>query len=194
MAAVQVVWGKRQVELNKEEVAVETNLKGLYAQAKAIMDKIKMLSSQTVIKYMEDELMQVETEIENIKNVTKQKTAIPAVNITVVTACVRYFLQHLDYLLLQQSDPEQKANFFGLIYEKVPTYQEMVSVTENSGELTGVSELFLARNIERYLLVGEGGLEPPRACAHKILSLACIPISPLARATRSVHFITLTIQ
>ena len=31
------------------------------------------------------------------------------------------------------------------------------------------------------MLVGEGGLEPPRACAHKILSLACIPISPLAR-------------
>jgi hypothetical protein len=29
-------------------------------------------------------------------------------------------------------------------------------------------------------MVGEGGLEPPRACAHKILSLACIPISPLA--------------
>lgn len=30
-------------------------------------------------------------------------------------------------------------------------------------------------------LVGEEGLEPSRANAHKILSLACIPISPLAR-------------
>jgi len=29
--------------------------------------------------------------------------------------------------------------------------------------------------------VGEEGLEPSRANAHKILSLACIPISPLAQ-------------
>ena len=31
-----------------------------------------------------------------------------------------------------------------------------------------------------FCLVGEEGLEPSRANAHKILSLACIPISPLA--------------
>jgi hypothetical protein len=40
-------------------------------------------------------------------------------------------------------------------------------------------------------MVGEEGLEPSRACAHKILSLACIPISPLARELMHKHLLSL---
>ena len=32
-----------------------------------------------------------------------------------------------------------------------------------------------------FTLVGEEGLEPSRHCCHKILSLACLPVPPLAR-------------
>lgn len=36
--------------------------------------------------------------------------------------------------------------------------------------------------IVNYVLVGEEGLEPSRDCSHKILSLARLPIPPLARS------------
>ena len=35
--------------------------------------------------------------------------------------------------------------------------------------------------IDMVVLVGEEGLEPSRHCCQQILSLSCIPISPLAR-------------
>ena len=44
-------------------------------------------------------------------------------------------------------------------------------------EKTGATRL---KSLESPFLVGAKGLEPSRANAHKILSLACIPISPLA--------------
>jgi hypothetical protein len=40
-------------------------------------------------------------------------------------------------------------------------------------------------------MVGEEGLEPSRACAHKILSLACIPISPLALVRTYIFYLVL---
>jgi hypothetical protein len=42
------------------------------------------------------------------------------------------------------------------------------------------SRTYVRKGLSIDWLVGEEGLEPSRACAHKILSLACIPISPLA--------------
>ena len=38
-------------------------------------------------------------------------------------------------------------------------------------------------------LVGEEGLEPSRHCCQQILSLSCIPISPLAQ-TSDVHILS----
>jgi hypothetical protein len=58
----------------------------------------------------------------------------------------KYFLQHMDYLLLQQIDPLKKADFFSVIFNEVPTYAEIASVTRDGTELTGINELFKLKN------------------------------------------------
>jgi len=42
----------------------------------------------------------------------------------------KYFLEHLDYLLLQQIDPVKKADFLGVLFDTTPTYAEIVSGTK----------------------------------------------------------------
>ena len=93
---------------------------------------------------MEGDLMKVE---EQITTLTQQKNLAgqqKPTDFRIVLAYARYFLEHLDYLLLKQIDPIKKANFFGVLFDKTPTYQDLVVGTTNLSEITGVNKLFLA--------------------------------------------------
>ena len=42
---------------------------------------------------------------------------------------VKYFLEHLEDLLLDSANPEKSATLFGLIFQVAPTYEELSSGT-----------------------------------------------------------------
>ena len=92
---------------------------------------------------------------------------------------VKYFLEHLDYLLLQQIDPIKKANFFGLLFDKTPTYAEIESGTNLKSEITGLNELFRFKNMNKSLMVREKGLEPSHLAAHA--PKACVSTNSTTR-------------
>ena len=146
MQALETVWQMRHKDDGKDEAAIETRLTTLRAQALATVDKIKLLSSQTAIKYMEEDLMKIEEQIEELVNEKERKSAEQPISFDVVKKYAKYFLQHIDQLLLQQSDPIKKADFFGVIFDQTPTYAEIASVTSNGPnnfwDLTGINELF----------------------------------------------------
>ncbi|HKU18775.1 MAG TPA: recombinase family protein [Candidatus Saccharimonadales bacterium] len=146
MTALETVWQQRREELGQDEALIDKRIDELKAQAFATVDKIKLLSSPTAIKFMEDELMQVEQELNKLNEEKEQKEKEKPVSFEVVMAYAKYFLQHMDYLLLQQIDPLKKADFFSVIFNETPTYAEIASVTTDSGtnawDLTGINELF----------------------------------------------------
>ncbi|MGD8374063.1 MAG: hypothetical protein PVI21_04360 [Candidatus Woesebacteria bacterium] len=49
LAAVETVWTQRNQSVVDEEQRIETHINTLRAQAKALVDKIKLVSSETVI-------------------------------------------------------------------------------------------------------------------------------------------------
>ncbi len=146
MQAIRIVWEQRQEGFGQEEAVLDERLKELHAQAFATVDKIKLLSSQTAIKYMEEELMKVEEEIAKLDEEKEQKQKEQPISFEVVMAYAKYFLQHMDYLLLQQIDPLKKADFFSVIFDQTPTYSEIASVALDETELTGINELFKLKN------------------------------------------------
>ena len=146
LQTVQSVWDARHENDGKDEAVIEARIATLQAQAVATIDKIKLLSSETVIRVMEEDLMKLEEEVQTLETEKENKTAAEPVSFEVVMKYAKYFLQHIDYLILQQSDPIKKADFFSLIFDQTPSYAEIASVTANSGkkvwDLTGVNELF----------------------------------------------------
>jgi hypothetical protein len=76
-------------------------------------------------------------------------------------AYVRYFLAHLDELLLNYSNPVLQAKFFGVIFNEAPTYDEIVSGTPDCSELTGVNIIFKPKKLKSGLVAGDEGFEPP---------------------------------
>ena len=49
----------------------------------------------------------------------------------------------MENLLLKQSNPVLKANCFGVLFDKAPTYQEINSGTPNLAQCVALNELFM---------------------------------------------------
>lgn len=161
VTAVEAEWNNRQQSTVEEEKSLDVRINELKAQARTTADKIRFLSSEAAIKYMEEDLVKLEDEINALANQKAQRNADKPTDFGVVMKYIKYFLEHLDYLLLKQIDPVKKANFFGLIFNQAPTYAEIVSGTQNIASLTGVNELFQFKNVDKSNMVTPGGVEPP---------------------------------
>jgi site-specific DNA recombinase len=160
--AVLKEWDKRQVSVAQEEETIETRIASLKVEARMMVDKIKVLSSETAIKYMEEDLMKVDEQITNLSSSKEIAMQEKPMDIRVVMGYIKYFVAHLDYLLLKQIDPLKKANFLGVLFKVAPTYDDLICGTQNLGQITGLSEVFKHASLGN--IEGQLGLDPRTPC------------------------------
>ena len=134
--------------------------------------------------------MKIETDIQALENEIAEKAAIKPTNIGVVMQHIKYFLEHLDYLLLQQIDPIKKANFFGLLFNKTPTYAEIESGINLKSEIAGLNELFRFKNMNKSLVVHPKGFEPLITVPKTVV----ISISPRVRGRTELYYSTISVK
>ena len=159
-AAIEAEWNKRQSTVVEEELRFETHINGLRAQAKAMVDKMMLVSSEAAVKHMEEGLVKLEEEIKTLEEERNRRSVEKPTDMKVVLRYLKYFLEHLEDLLIKQIDPLKKANFFGLLFDKAPTYEEILSGTQNIASVTGLNELFKLKNTDKGLMVPPVGFEP----------------------------------
>ena len=160
LGAVLAEWDRRQVDMNKASEALQMRIEGLKMEVSATAQKIKVLSSETAIKYMEEDLVKTEKQIATLVE-QKEKTAKrKTIDMKVILDYAKYFLEHLDYLLLKQIDPIKKANFFSVLFDKPPNYEDLKVGTQKIAQIPGVNELFRLSNVPRVNVVTPAGFEP----------------------------------
>lgn len=120
-----------------------------------------MVSSETTIKYLEEDIASLEGEIAELTVERQTKEQQKPVDMDKMKAYVRHFLAHLDELLLHHSNPVLQAKYFGVIFNEPPTYEDIVSGTPDCSKITGVNEVFKRKKSPLGLMAGEEGLEPP---------------------------------
>lgn len=140
--AVMGEWERRQQHVEAAMARYDQQIKELELEAEVTVRKLKMVESETAIKYMEADLMNIEQKVRNLKVEKEKKATEEPVDMGKVMKRVKYFLENLDELLLKQIDPVKKAQFFGVFFDHIPRYEELKSRTENSPIKTGVSKLF----------------------------------------------------
>ena len=142
--AIRNEWERRSKATMSETDVIDEQIKSLAYEARQSMDKIKFLNSETAIKYIEEELVRIEGQIDQLKY---QKTTLKVKQPVEIEDLIRYtkfFFEHLDILLLQQSNPIAKANFFSLIFNTTPTFSALEVRTPENKKTTEVSDVFLA--------------------------------------------------
>lgn len=159
--AVMTVWEKKHETIKENAQAIQKRIDSLTEQKYAIVDKIKIVSSVTAIEMLEADLVKTEEEITKLeinKNADSQDTE--TVDIHKVVAYVKYFMEHLHELLLDLCNPTLKAQYFSVLFDKAPTYDEIKAGTQKESVLPEVNELFSALNVQSSRMVTSRGIEP----------------------------------
>ena len=162
MKAVLTVWERRKEQIEQKEVNIGQRRLELENEIKVIVDKMKLISSRTAIKYMEEDLVRIEKQIADLDTQKGLATGNETLDIPKILTYVKYFMEHLKDLLIDHCNPVMRAKYFGVIFDEVPTYQEIKDGTQNIEKIPGVNEIFRLINPEIVSLVRERGLEPPR--------------------------------
>ncbi len=123
-------WNKRQEETQKDTSIIDTKIMELKTAARATAEKIRFLSSETAIRYMEEDLIKYEQQIQEFEaNKLQQQDTKKGVNMELVLANVSYFLEHLEELLIGSPNRLKGAEYFSLLFDSTPTYQDLTSGT-----------------------------------------------------------------
>lgn len=140
LSAIEAKWNEKQAQVIADERKLTERRQELETQITAVIDRMKMVTSATVIKHMEEEVVAIEKQMVELDN-TNSKSA-ETVDIKVVLQYARYLTEHLADLLLHLRNPIRKAAFFGAIFNKVPSYEDLVGGTQKTAQIPGVNELF----------------------------------------------------
>ena len=163
LSLVNDQFDKRQLEIHKDAITMDLQITSLRNQVRQAVNKIKMLNSEATIKYMEEDIMRLEEEIKTL-TIERQKMAPQEpVDMNKFGAYVKYYAEHLHELLLHHSNPILQARYFGVIFNEVPTYEDIVRGTPDCTKITGVNEVFKAKKSLSGLMAGTEGFEPPNA-------------------------------
>lgn len=160
MTTIKQEFERRQALSGNESQLLDKQIQTLTSQMEATMSKIMLLTNPTAITYLENEIDQIQqkiTKLERGKQSMKQKKPL---NIDRVLGRVRYFMEHLDLLLLKQQDPHRKAQLFGVLFDQLPTYADLDYGTPKTPLFTGVNSVFALAGVEKSLMVILPGIEP----------------------------------
>lgn len=157
--AVLGEWERRQKVIEADVAHFDRQIKELEAEADATVRKLKMVESETAIKYMEADLIDIERKIGEVKVAKEKKKTSNTIDFNKVYGRVKYFLENLDQVLIKQIDPVKKAQFFGVFFDRIPTYEEIKTGTENPAKITEARKLFGLADLSLPILVAPPRLE-----------------------------------
>ena len=149
-------WDKRQADTNEYKTVIQNKIAELESSAKLIAKKIRVLNSETAIRYVEEDLEKIENEKAQLQKQLHKKEQ-ETIDIEEVTAIIKYFLEHLEFLLLDSQKPEKAASLFSLIFQLAPTYEELTSGTPQLAPFIALKDDL---EVSENHLVTPRGIEP----------------------------------
>ena len=150
-------WNRRIANNQKDSSDLDIKIIELKAKSKMVAEKIPVLTSEVAIKYMEEELNEIEKVTVKLQQSKKEKDQ-NAVSMEIVLEVVGDYLEHLVELVFSASNPLKGADYFALLFDKTPTYLELKSGTP---KLTPYIELIGLLNSPKSSLARLKGVEPP---------------------------------
>jgi site-specific DNA recombinase len=119
------LWKSKQETVQDDNGQVDKKIEDLRAQARSIAGKIRYLNSEISIGYMEKDLIDIEKEIQKLEGAKENNLDKENVNIEAVMEAIGFYLEHLEELLLYKPKPLKRAEYFSLLFEERPTYDEL---------------------------------------------------------------------
>lgn len=153
-------WNLRNQGQLEEIQALADRIAELQKDVANTLDKIRVLTSPTTIKFMEDDLIRLEAQIDKLTKEKERKEPARPADLERILARARHFVENLDELINKQIDPIKKARLFKVIFDRMPTSEDLESRNTKTPLFTGVNPFFQLLKDEKSLMVTPRGVEP----------------------------------
>ena len=153
-------WENKQQQQKQDILQVEEKISELHQAARNITEKIKYVTSAIAIKYLEEDLIKIDSQIKDLEK-TRENNEKNSTDIDVVTASIGYYLENLEDLLIHDTKPMKKAAYFGLLFNDFPSYEDIQSRNTNLKPFIKLKE---ESALDYGLMVSRLGLEPRTLC------------------------------
>lgn len=149
-------WTRRMKENRNDSSEIDDKIEQLQLSIASLTDTIKKVSVESVIKSVEADILKAEREMLKLQT-AKEKKESEYINMEVIMDNIEYFLEHIEDLLLGSPDPLKRAAYFGILFKKAPTYNELLFGTPQLEDCIALNEVF---SRSHSLNVGSKGFEP----------------------------------
>ena len=153
-------WSKRSSHELTTIGVIDDRIKQQRLDIKLCINKIKLLSSETSIKYLEEDIIKMEHQINLLEKEKVRKMDQKSYDIDSIIGKVKILLEHPYHIFKKQIDPVKKAQFFSLLFEQKPTYHDLQPGTQKKPLFSGVNYIFSLANSPNDQLVIPRGIEP----------------------------------
>lgn len=140
--AIEVCWEKSQAQHEAMLLNIDQQIEDVQGEITVTVQKLKVLSSDTAIKFMEADLIKLEKKLEALEQEKSQKESKKPVDIGTLLTRAKYMVEHFEELVVKQMNPIKKAHFFGAIFDTPPSFERIKGGTQKTPLLTGVSPIF----------------------------------------------------
>lgn len=170
-AIVIDAWKQKLGELNQDVALVEKQIKQAEEEKQKTIDLAKrgVLDDETA----KEELARIKEKIALLR-LSRNELQIDEFDLELGLNFCLFFMQNV-HRLWYEATLTQKIKFQEMIFPKGLTYDYQ---TFGTTEIASIYELNQAISEKKSTMVPGVGVEPTRAFAHNILSVACLPISP----------------
>jgi hypothetical protein len=121
-------WRKKQKKLLHDSREMHNNLSNLTSQKEKAVDSLISNDNPIVKQELEKKIESLENQIKATKG-QRNKMEVSEEEIQLFVKFAGYLVEHLDELLLDSTNPYQQQALFGLVFDKPPTYTEVVNRT-----------------------------------------------------------------
>ena len=140
IAAIAELWRERQakqLEANQQRLEYRQSLQN---QIRVTVDRMRIVTSETALTYLEEDIISAENELANLDKEIANQPNLQA-EFDQVLQYAKYILERL----LDLCNLLRKAAFFGAIFKKLPTYEQINFGTHKNSPPPEVNELFQIR-------------------------------------------------
>jgi hypothetical protein len=138
---VEQSWRAQQEQTVQDSQKLTEQRQALEAQIRITVDRMRIVTNETAIKYMEEDIVNAEKQMKILDNQLANNDE-NVVDISLVLDYAKYLLKHLSEILLEISNPLRKAAFFGVLFNTTPSYAEINFETPKNSPLSEINGLF----------------------------------------------------
>ena len=119
-------WNFRNQSRIQELLVIDNRIIELQKDLSNTLDKIRVVTTPTVIKLLEEDLIRIDQQIKELQTIKNQKELKNVCDINTVQSKARYYMKHLGELLKKQTDLNKKSRLSTLLFRGRPTAEDIL--------------------------------------------------------------------